>query len=40
MVGGGITGLSTALHLAESGVAVTLVEAGETPAAARTVMSA
>ncbi|WP_111414372.1 NAD(P)/FAD-dependent oxidoreductase [Billgrantia lactosivorans] len=31
VVGGGITGLSTALHLAEAGTAVTLVEAGEVP---------
>ncbi len=31
VVGGGITGLSTALHLAESGVCVTLVEAGSIP---------
>src|SRR5690554_4270327 len=28
VIGGGITGLSTALHLAESGVDVTLIEAG------------
>lgn len=31
VVGGGITGLSTALHLAEAGTAVTLIEAGEIP---------
>lgn len=31
VVGGGITGLSTALHLAEAGSAVTLIEAGEVP---------
>lgn len=31
VIGGGITGLSTALHLAEAGTAVTLVEAGEIP---------
>lgn len=31
VIGGGITGLSTALHLAEAGVAVTLIEAGEIP---------
>lgn len=31
VIGGGITGLSTALHLAEGGVDVTLVESGEIP---------
>lgn len=31
IIGGGITGLSTALHLAESGVKVTLIEAGDIP---------
>lgn len=31
VIGGGITGLSTALHLAEAGVAVMLVEAGGIP---------
>ena len=31
VIGGGITGLSTALHLAESGVDVSLVEAGDIP---------
>ncbi|MCK2185162.1 FAD-binding oxidoreductase [Halomonas sp. YJPS3-2] len=31
VIGGGITGLSTALHLAERGVSVTLLEAGEIP---------
>lgn len=31
VIGGGITGLSTALHLAEAGVAVSLIEAGEIP---------
>ena len=31
VVGGGITGLSTALHLAEAGVGVTLIEAGDVP---------
>ncbi len=31
VIGGGITGLSTALHLAESGVDVALIEAGEIP---------
>ena len=31
VIGGGITGLSTALHLAEAGVNVALVEAGEIP---------
>ncbi|MBB3140447.1 glycine/D-amino acid oxidase-like deaminating enzyme [Halomonas organivorans] len=31
VIGGGITGLSTALHLAEAGVGVTLLEAGEIP---------
>ena len=31
VIGGGITGLSTALHLAEAGVSVTLVDAGGIP---------
>lgn len=31
VIGGGITGLSTALHLAEAGVKVMLVEAGDIP---------
>lgn len=31
VIGGGITGLSTALHLAETGVSVTLIEAGDIP---------
>ncbi|MCK0751597.1 L-pipecolate oxidase [Chromohalobacter japonicus] len=31
VIGGGITGLSTALHLAETGVSVTLLEAGDIP---------
>lgn len=31
VVGGGITGLSTALHLAELGVSVTVLEAGQIP---------
>ena len=31
VIGGGITGLSTALHLAESGVSVILIEAGDIP---------
>ncbi|GEN24383.1 oxidoreductase [Halomonas cupida] len=31
VIGGGITGLSTALHLAEAGVDVLLIEAGEIP---------
>ncbi|OYD25160.1 NAD(P)/FAD-dependent oxidoreductase [Oceanimonas baumannii] len=31
VIGGGITGLSTALHLAEIGVSVTLIEAGDIP---------
>lgn len=31
VIGGGITGLSTALHLAEAGVDVALIEAGEIP---------
>lgn len=31
IIGGGITGLSTALHLAEAGVKVALVEAGDIP---------
>lgn len=31
VVGGGITGLSTALHLAERGIAVTVLEAGDIP---------
>lgn len=35
VIGGGITGLSTALHLAEAGVGVTLLEAGRFPAVAR-----
>lgn len=34
VIGGGITGLSTALHLAEAGAAVTLVEAGDIPSGA------
>lgn len=31
VIGGGITGLSTALHLAEAGIDVTLIEAGDIP---------
>ncbi|MCW4153029.1 FAD-binding oxidoreductase [Halomonas sp. 18H] len=31
VIGGGITGLSTAIHLAEAGVSVALLEAGEIP---------
>ncbi|WP_227369463.1 NAD(P)/FAD-dependent oxidoreductase [Halomonas sp. M20] len=31
VIGGGITGLSTALHLAEAGIKVTLLEAGDIP---------
>lgn len=31
VIGGGITGLSTALHLAQAGVSVTLLEAGDIP---------
>ena len=31
VVGGGITGLSTALHLAEKGIKVMLLEAGDIP---------
>ncbi|MFW3613319.1 L-pipecolate oxidase [Billgrantia antri] len=34
VIGGGITGLSTALHLAEAGVSVTLIEAGDVPSGA------
>ncbi|GHC27688.1 L-pipecolate oxidase [Aidingimonas halophila] len=31
VIGGGITGLSTALHLAEAGISVSLIEAGDIP---------
>lgn len=31
VIGGGITGLSTALHLAEAGISTTLIEAGDVP---------
>lgn len=34
VIGGGITGLSTALHLAEAGISVTLIEAGDVPSGA------
>ena len=34
VIGGGITGLSTALHLAEAGVNLTLIEAGDVPSGA------
>ncbi|MFQ3789679.1 NAD(P)/FAD-dependent oxidoreductase [Halomonas sp. A29] len=34
VIGGGITGLSTALHLAEAGVSVSLIEAGDVPSGA------
>ncbi|QOR38693.1 FAD-binding oxidoreductase [Billgrantia diversa] len=34
VIGGGITGLSTALHLAEAGVSVTLIESGDVPSGA------